>query len=187
MTTNAFHCNKCPYNRMGCNDCRFRQTRWYRALFPFLSGWLVKAPIYIHLTLHTRSEHANLCRFRQTSWYRALFPFLSGWLWAKYPSSGIQHSVQQLMGMQLKLSNLHTSVLVPSYELQSSSPFTFWHHHKAAPEKSLTGYVAMRRTADIPSQVQNSCLCTFVLFERDSSCGLGLAKTDAVIHCVTLV
>ena len=104
-------------------------------------------------SLRATQHCASVCRFTQTSWYRALFPFLSGWLWAKYPAAGIQNCVQQLMGTDLKLSNLHTSVLVPSYELQSSSPFTFWHHHKEAPEDSLTGYVAMRRAADTPQQV----------------------------------
>ena len=56
-----------------------------------------------------------LARFFKTSWYRALFPFLSGWLWAKYPAAGVQHLIQQLMGTTLKLSNLHTSVVDPSY------------------------------------------------------------------------
>ena len=57
------------------------------------------------------------------------------------------------MGTQLRLSGLHTSVVIPSYELESSSPFTFWHHRKDPPEQSLTGYIAMLRSNQIPQQV----------------------------------
>ena len=34
-----------------------------------------------------------------------------------------------LFGTKLLLSQLHTSVVIPSYELETSSPFTFWHQH----------------------------------------------------------
>ena len=53
------------------------------------------------------------------------------------------------MGTKLKLSDLHTSVVIPSYELESSSPFTFWHKHSASTQESQTGYVAMLRADDM--------------------------------------
>jgi len=53
------------------------------------------------------------------------------------------------MGTELKLSDLHTSVVIPSYELESSSPFTFWHKYSPSPKESQTGYVAMLRADDV--------------------------------------
>ena len=56
-----------------------------------------------------------------------------------------------LFGTKLLLSQLHTSVVIPSYELETSSPFTFWHQQKSgkgsSSEGNKTGYVAMMRSA----------------------------------------
>ncbi len=64
-------------------------------------------------------------------------------------SAGIVDILQTLMGTKLKLSDLHTSVVIPSYELESSSPFTFWHKHSSSVKESQTGYVAMLRADDV--------------------------------------
>lgn len=88
-------------------------------------------------------------RFRLTDWFRALFPFGSGFFWAKYSALGVDETLKTLMGTNLKLSDLHTSVVIPSYELESSSPFTFWHKHSASAEESQTGFVAMLRADDV--------------------------------------
>lgn len=113
----------------------------------------------------------GISRFCKTSWYRAMFPFLSGWLWAKYPAAGVQHLIQKLMGTALKLSNLHTSVVIPSYELESSSPFTFWHHQKEVPQHSLTGYIAMLRAHQVPQQV-----CFRPMGHPSACCGEALLR-----------
>lgn len=54
-----------------------------------------------------------------------------------------------LMGTELKLSDLHTSVIIPSYELEASSPFTFWHKHSPSVSNRETGYIAMVRSEDL--------------------------------------
>lgn len=57
-----------------------------------------------------------------------------------------------LLGTQLKLSDLHTSVVIPSYELETSSPFTFWHKHSSSADQQETGYIAMQRSEDMVSE-----------------------------------
>ena len=63
--------------------------------------------------------------------------------------AGVDETLKTLMGTNLKLSDLHTSVVIPSYELESSSPFTFWYKHSASAEESQTGFVAMLRADDV--------------------------------------
>ena len=62
--------------------------------------------------------------------------------------AGIEETLQVLMGTELKLSELHTSVIIPSYELEASSPFTFWHKHSPTASNRDTGYIAMVRSED---------------------------------------
>ena len=62
-----------------------------------------------------------------------------------------------LLGTQLKMSGLHTSVVIPSYELETSSPFTFWHKHSSIASQKETGYIAMQRSEDCPGQNVFSC------------------------------
>ena len=53
--------------------------------------------------------------------------------------AGIQETLQMLIGTELNLSDLHTSVVIPSYELETSSPFTFWHKHSNTARDKETG------------------------------------------------
>lgn len=87
-------------------------------------------------------------RFWSTDWYRALLPFASGVFWAKYSAAGLRETLQLMMGTQLRLSELHTSVVIPSYELETSSPFTFWHKHSSLASDRATGYIAMQRSEE---------------------------------------
>lgn len=62
--------------------------------------------------------------------------------------TGLQETLQLMMGTQLRLSELHTSVVIPSYELETSSPFTFWHKHSNVASDRETGYIAMQRSEE---------------------------------------
>ena len=64
-------------------------------------------------------------------------------------AAGIEETLKMLMGTALKTSDLHTSVVIPSYELETSSPFTFWHKHGQTLGQSKTGFIAMQRSEDL--------------------------------------
>ena len=70
--------------------------------------------------------------------------------WLLHPA-GVKEVLQILFGTRLLLSQLHTSVVIPSYELETSSPFTFWHQQNSgkgsSSEGNKSGYVAMMRSA----------------------------------------
>lgn len=75
-------------------------------------------------------------------------------VWSGY--SGLRETLQMMMGTQLRLSDLHTSVVIPSYQLETSSPFTFWHKHSSIASERDTGYIAMQRSEE--RQVTNNTL-----------------------------
>ena len=74
-----------------------------------------------------------------------------------------------LLGTQLKMSGLYTSVVIPSYELETSSPFTFWHKHSSIASQKETGYIAMQRSEDFPGQNAFSCRGVQLVKGRDFS------------------
>lgn len=64
--------------------------------------------------------------------------------------AGLEDALKVLLGTQLRLSQVHTSVVIPAYELETSSPFTFWHKHSGVASQRKTGYIAMQRSEDAP-------------------------------------
>lgn len=68
----------------------------------------------------------------------------------------MENTIKTLMGTELMLSDLHTSVVIPSYELETSSPFTFWHKHSDGASDSETGFIAMSRTENAVGQKAGS-------------------------------
>lgn len=64
--------------------------------------------------------------------------------------TGLEDALKVLLGTQGRLSEVHTSVVIPAYELETSSPFTFWHKHSSTVSRRKTGYIAMQRSEDTP-------------------------------------
>lgn len=85
--------------------------------------------------------------------------------------AGVNDILQTMMGTKLKLSDLHTSVVIPSYELESSSPFTFWHKHNTSAKDSDSGFVAMLRADDVEG-LDPTNMVDGVQFVRGRDCKL---------------
>ena len=85
--------------------------------------------------------------------------------------AGVNDILQTMMGTKLKLSDLHTSVVIPSYELESSSPFTFWHKHNTSAKDSESGFVAMLRADDVKG-LDPTNMVDGVQFVRGRDCKL---------------